>query len=229
MRRIAFFSDQALGESGAQHGDGLGFAAYAKILASAARETDGPFTIGVFGEWGTGKTSLRRLVQRELAPDPRVVTVWFNAWRFEREEHPIIPLVATIVKEIEYRSADNRPPSGAKGRLLRALRAVAYGFAAKSTVGIPGVASLEVSGSAKDIQQQSERLAPDPVPDRSLYYDAYSSVESVQLGDDLRIVVIIDDLDRCFPDKAVWLLESIKPVLAQQGFIFLSRCRTAGP
>jgi predicted KAP-like P-loop ATPase len=38
--------------------DGLGFNTYARVLAGAALGTAGPFPIGVFGEWGTGKTSL---------------------------------------------------------------------------------------------------------------------------------------------------------------------------
>jgi predicted KAP-like P-loop ATPase len=55
----------------------------------------------VFGEWGTGKTSLMRLIERMLVDNDDVVTVWFNAWRYEQEEHPIVPLVGTIVQALE--------------------------------------------------------------------------------------------------------------------------------
>ncbi len=57
---ISLLTDQAVGDDGAERVDGLGFNAYAEVLARAAVGTRGPFTIGVFGEWGTGKTSLMR-------------------------------------------------------------------------------------------------------------------------------------------------------------------------
>jgi len=58
MVNLNLLTDQALGEGTSESFDGLGFETYASVLADAARGNPGPFTIGVFGEWGTGKTSL---------------------------------------------------------------------------------------------------------------------------------------------------------------------------
>ena len=66
MEDFNLLSDQALGELNGTRKDGLGFETYAKVLARAAIGTQGPFTIGVFGEWGSGKTSLMRLVEQQL-------------------------------------------------------------------------------------------------------------------------------------------------------------------
>lgn len=218
---VRLISDQAIGESRTRRSDGLGFESYARVLAQAALDTPGPFTIGIFGEWGTGKTSLMRLIQSGLTAESNVITVWFNAWRYEKEEHPIVPLVGTIVRELEnYKYRSQRIASSVKS-LVRGLRAVAYGFSAKSTVKIPGFAEVEASFVAKDMIDRAERLTADPLLDRSLYYGAFNSLESVRLEDDLRVVILIDDLDRCFPDQAIRLLESIKLVLAQPGFIFV--------
>jgi hypothetical protein len=219
--KINLIADQAIGEAATRNNDGLGFETYARILAAAASDTRGPFTIGIFGEWGTGKTSLMRLIERQLSGNPNIVTVWFNAWRYEKEEHPVIPLVGTIVQALEkHKGLSQR--FGASGRqLIRSLRAIAYGFSAKSTVKVPGFAEVEASFVAKDMIDRNERLTPDPLLDRSLYFGAFNSLEDVKLRDSVRIVVLIDDLDRCFPDQAIRLLESIKLVLAQPGFIFV--------
>jgi KAP family P-loop domain len=219
--KLRLIADQAIGEAHARQSDGLGFGAYARVLAQAALDTRGPFTIGVFGEWGVGKTSLMHLIQTNLANEPNVVTVWFNAWRYEKEEHPIVPLVGTIVRELEGHEPHSQKIARSTNALVRALRAVAYGFSANSKVKIPGFAEVEASFVAKDMIDRRERLTPDPLLDRSLYYGAFNSLETVQLEDDLRVVVLIDDLDRCFPDQAIRLLESIKLVLAQPGFIFV--------
>ncbi len=218
---FSLIPDQAIGEAHTRNDDGLGFDTYSRILASAATNTRGPFTIGVFGEWGTGKTSLMRLIERRLADDPNVVTVWFNAWRYEQEEHPIIPLVGTIVQALEKHKGFAANFGAAGKRLVRSLRAIAYGFSAKSKVKVPGFAEVEASFVAKDMIERDERLTPDPLLDRSLYFGAFNSLDKTKLKDTLRVVVLIDDLDRCFPDQAIRLLESIKLVLAQPGFIFV--------
>ena len=216
--KLRLIADQAIGKD---QSDGLGFNAYARVLARAALDTPGPFTIGVFGEWGTGKTSLMSLIQSNLAEEPNVVTVWFNAWRYEKEEHPIVPLVGTIVRELETHKDFSQKLDDSGRKLIRALRAVAYGFSAKSTVKIPGFAEVEASFVAKDMIDREERLTPDPLLDRSLYFGAFNSLDTVHIEGDLRVVILIDDLDRCFPDQAIRLLESIKLVLAQRGFIFI--------
>ncbi|MEU4740462.1 P-loop NTPase fold protein [Actinosynnema sp. NPDC023658] len=218
---LRLIADQAIGEADRRDADGLGFDAYADVLAAAATDTRGPFTIGVFGEWGTGKTSLMRLVERRLDEDPGVVTVWFNAWRYEQEEHPIVPLVGTIVQALEKHKGLNQQFGQAGRRLVRSLRAIAYGFSAKSKVSVPGFAEFEASFVAKDMIERDNRLTPDPLLDRSLYFGAFTSLDEVKLRENVRVVVLIDDLDRCFPDQAIRLLESIKLVLAQPGFIFV--------
>jgi hypothetical protein len=79
-------SDQPLIEGKSIEWDGLGFKEYADALGHAAWATPGPFTFGIFGEWGVGKTSLMRLIENSLNTkhNEKVLTVWFNAWRYER-------------------------------------------------------------------------------------------------------------------------------------------------
>lgn len=218
--QLRLLTDQPLSEGTAKRADGLGFDVYADVLTAAALGTPGPFTIGIFGEWGNGKTSLMRLIQQRL-PSDDVVCVWFNAWQYEKEEHPIVPLVGTILQEIERNKAFRERLKDSGKALLRSLRAIAYGFSASAEVEIPGFAKLEAGFVMKDMIDRDAALTPDPLIERSLYYRAFESLSSAPLPDSARVVVLIDDLDRCFPDKAIQMLEGIKLVLSQHGFIFV--------
>ncbi|CAK8717003.1 MAG: KAP family P-loop domain-containing protein [Candidatus Electronema aureum] len=219
--QLVLLTDEALGEGNSTDLDGLGFSTYSKVLGDAAVGTPGPFTIGVFGEWGTGKTSLMRLIQSYLDEKENVVTVWFNAWRYEREEHPIVPLVATIIRELERNKTFTEKLAEGGKTLIRSLLAAASGFSVKSTIKLPVFAEVEASFVAKDMIERDEKLTSDPLLDRSLYYEAFERLSALSENKNFRIVIIIDDLDRCFPDLAISLLESIKLVLAQPGFIFI--------
>jgi len=221
--------------------DGLDLRAFASIVSGAAVGTRGPFTIGVFGGWGTGKTSVLRLAKTEIdgSTSKNVVTVWFNAWQYEHDQHPIVPLVASIVDQLQARLIASK--SGTErvseivqrgwSKLTNVLRAVIYGIEAKAKVAVPGLGDVEVGLAAKEMIDRYEDVsrAADPLVERTLYYNAFEVLRRSapnppegRVDENVgKIVVFIDDLDRCLPEKAVRLLESIKLVLTQKGFIFV--------
>ena len=216
------------------HTDELGLIPTAKVIAGAAIGTRGPFTIGVFGDWGHGKTSVLRQAKSLLdSRASELVTVWFNAWQFEREDHPIVPLAATIVQAVETKL--DKPKGLSKkskewlSNIGRGIRAIAYGFSAKTEVGVPGFGKVEAEFVAKEMIDRYEKLrAPDdPLIARTLYYNAFETLRQAAgsapadgEADGPKIVVFIDDLDRCLPPQGIKLLESIKLVLSQPGFVF---------
>ena len=58
--------------------DALDFTPYVETLVDVCKTASTPLTIGVFGTWGSGKTSLMKMVQKKL---PEGYTVaWFDAW-----------------------------------------------------------------------------------------------------------------------------------------------------
>lgn len=219
--KIILLNDQPIDGSESSREDGLGFSTYSDIIASTIKGTPGPFTIGIFGEWGTGKTSLLNLIKDKLTSDYNVIPVWFNAWMYEKEEHPLLPLIATIVKEIHKSNDFWRDMSERKESVLNALKSVAYGFSASTKLKVPGFAEIEAGFVAKDMIERNQIVSSDPLLDKSIYYNSFDRLSSIKLLKNRRIVIFIDDLDRCFPDKAIKLLESIKLVLFQKGFVFV--------
>ena len=149
---------------------------FADTVAAVSLGTEGPFTIGVFGGWGYGKTSLLRLSKDVVDRQGRknVTTVWFNAWQYDKEPRPIVPLVATIIQALQTDTA-GRPRAKIKqgaATLIRALRAVAYGFSAKTKINVPGLAEVDVDFIAREMIDRDEKLkgqSADPLLDQSRY------------------------------------------------------------
>ena len=59
-----------------------------------------PCTIGIFGDWGSGKSSLMRMVEESYQGDEEILTVKFNGWLFEGYEDAKSVLMGTILEEI---------------------------------------------------------------------------------------------------------------------------------
>ena len=114
--------------------DSLGYDAYAKTLwarieqalnrdAITGKLGDDPLVVGIFGEWGAGKSfllnairnlSIARLAEqkarREDDPgDMLTIPVWFQAWKYEHEEYLHVPLLLHVMNALK--DALREPPS----------------------------------------------------------------------------------------------------------------------
>lgn len=220
MNPTSLIPDQALGEYSNSREDELGFSVYADVLASTAIGTQGPFTIGVFGEWGTGKTSLLKLIEKRLTGKEMVIPVWFNAWRYERENDPLIPLLSTIILILKKQKTTNQKIKDEINKVSKALQSIVYGLTFKAEVQIPAIVKLGLDWDGEKTITKDRENKIDKIIDNSLDYQLFNRFDELK-NVDIKIVVIIDDLDRCLPDSAIKLLESIKLILNQAGYIFI--------
>ncbi|WP_421870169.1 KAP family P-loop NTPase fold protein [Marinoscillum sp.] len=182
-----------------------------------------PCTIGVYGDWGSGKSSLMRMVEESLNSDDEVLTIKFNGWLFEGYEDAKSVLMGTILEEIE----ENRTIQGkAKDLFVKMLKQVDYMKIAKSVLkhGISfataGPAGLAMSGFG-DVISAAQNIDPeDYIKDdnkekedtlrmsiRKFHKDFADLLQHLKIN---KLVVFIDDLDRCNTDTVIDTLEAIK-------------------
>src|SRR6266700_2951662 len=125
----------------------LRFDQIAHALATIVQTSPPRFAIGVFGGWGSGKSTLMDEIQRLLVGRGTIV-VQFNAWRYEREPHLIVPLLDTIRAGLAAWA--NRHGAGANAEKIRAIarrvgRVVRALVRATSVdIGVPGAVSISV-------------------------------------------------------------------------------------
>ena len=207
----------------------LDFNEYSGAIVRVIEQSYPKFSIGIYGEWGIGKTTLMRSIfnQLENNKDNSVVTVWFNAWRYEREEYfTLIPLLKTIELAL--------PPEyeGLKG----ALRGAAiFGW----KISKDAISSLVtdhfrkyIGGAAgKGLDAFTEKIIPelkkiDELESRTIDFEGQEKIQSEleklrKKNRKLKIVIFVDDLDRCSPEKILELFESTKVFLGMDGFIYV--------
>lgn len=209
--------------------DQLGFDRYVETLGEmiASKSFQTPFCIGIHGEWGSGKTSFMRQLEKRLqngGADPAIIPVWFNPWRYAKEEHLIIPFLRTIAAGLEDYDGRLEEKSPFKGKvkagidnLKLAARAIAYGATFKFS-------ALALSG--KDMIEREKKLRGGRVGELTeglsdIYYRIIDYLQKAVKDQGYRLVIFIDDLDRCLPEKAVELLEAIKLILDLEGYLFV--------
>ena len=114
------------GRAKADDGDWLGYGAYADALWGRVVRAldqdqggkplgDDPLVIGIFGEWGAGKSALLKLVNKRAEANlvgqiaaraddsgfSLTVPVWFQPWKYEHEEHLHVPMVVHVLNALK--------------------------------------------------------------------------------------------------------------------------------
>ncbi|MGP4734520.1 MULTISPECIES: KAP family P-loop NTPase fold protein [unclassified Psychrobacter] len=173
------------------------------------------------GKWGTGKTEfcfkLKNLIQAHNPNNYKVGYV--NAFQADHANEPLLTLIAEVASF--YDEKDEKRKNFVKNAVpyLRLISGIGLkaglGFAfGRYAADIPdalvdGVEEIK-DGSKSLIDQSLESMIKDQVEaekNLSTLRDALSDIASTN-----PIILLIDELDRCRPDFAVMMLETIKHV-----------------
>ncbi len=185
----------------------IGFESYATALADAIRGGNpAQFTIGIYGEWGSGKSSLLNAIAGQLEKyDSTVLTIRFDAWRYQTTSHIIIPLLHTIYNKIP--EFDDKALTDKVGT---ALTSIVKSLTVK-------VGPVSVSGSGLLARKPSDKAELD-----AEFAKPYADMRAITAAlSGRRIAVLIDDLDRCSSGSMVAVLEAINLVMDTPGFVFV--------
>ena len=199
----------------------LGFDPYAQGIVDMINGTNPRFSIGVYGEWGSGKTTLMELIRNKLEENKKeILTIWFNAWRYEREEQLAI---TALMKTIAYKMGEHDIYKEIKPIIIRSLTVITKGVLS----GIVG----KILGDKVADGFTKEKILPymdlfAEIDKDTIYFDGIHKIEQemnkiLKLYGSSRVVIFIDDLDRCSPKKALEVFESVKVFLDINGFVFI--------
>ena len=199
-------------------------------LTQVVTQAVGSFVLAVDGSWGSGKTTFLKMWQVKL-DDAGHLCLYLNAWKSDFVEDPLVAVVGELSIGIKESRPDNNNVNVTIEKVEKAGRLIVKRL-------IPTVVKLATYG-ALDIDIASEKLlsdlagetAQDLIKDYSkgksdidnFRKELSSLVTAIQKPDrdPVKIVIIIDELDRCRPTYAVQLLERIKHLFDVEGVAFI--------
>lgn len=227
--------------------DILFYEPYARIISDIAKNKEyNPLTIGVFGLWGAGKSTLLSLIDNKLKDEEKIICVTINAWMFETYDDAKTAIMEALLQELKEKAPSEKVRKNL-GNLIKSVDWFKLGTKAVSKIA-PLVASvvsgnplpmlLNVTGSAEEIGNTVKNAADSIQSLKDEYWKDYGSVTdnsavntirkfrkefSASLEDDgiENVVIMIDDLDRCSPERIIEILEVIKLFLAVERTTFI--------
>lgn len=215
------------GEEGSDH---LGMRRYAQALARFVVHCETPMTIGIQGEWGSGKTSLMNMVTRlvEREDKEHIFTHWFQTWQYGavgNDDTLGFHLMSDLVESIT-RAAPKE--DGVVVRTSSRLRKALSVLARSAVVGGAGALSmglLDGKTLVSEMSPEAPRLTQSGSSQldqiRSSFQELVNHLVEKQGG---RFVIFVDDLDRIVPGRAVLLLEILKNFMDVENCVFVVAC-----
>lgn len=225
--------------------------AFVRTLAEQVASCTPPQVFGVHGEWGAGKTSVLRQLQRHLSdpvltgkdlkraqdaavatgrPEPShyaqsTFTVWFEAWRYQHEAMPLIALLQEMRRQFGLAV---KVKDAVKTGSLMALKTLSGAF--DTVAGLVGAESFKLLNPGNIIKAAESVDAAHfraQLPTDTVREFLEAAIDELLVGlrrvpsQNPRLVIFIDDLDRCSSDAAYRLLEGLKIHLNLPNCVFV--------
>ena len=172
-----------------------------------------PFAISADGLWGTGKTTIMKLLQKKLKDD--YPTFWFNPWEYRNTESVVLAFLKSLAEKHKD-LFDELPDKGE--RLLQVLLKSGMD-AALDILTMKTVSLKDVEGylsEAEKAQKNSFQEFSDSVQSLKKEFKELIAAINRKYSDN-PIIIFFDDLDRCLPEDAIQLLEALKNLFVAEG------------
>lgn len=170
--------------------DALGRAPVARRIANqlASVPTNHSIVFGLYGPWGSGKTSLLNMVCEELenVSNPPII-VRFNPWNYPSSENLVTPFLA-LLSECIQNEAYNTIPAKTARKLAKTIKRYSNVLASAAKAFDWSLETKVVSAVLRIIGRENRTfVSPANLKNR---------LSKLLIDTNSRVVVIIDDLDR---------------------------------
>lgn len=189
-----------------------------------------PASIGVYGDWGSGKSSLMHMCKKKLEDkDKKIKCLIFNGWLFENYEDAKTAMLGTILDEIGKKK---RLSTKAKETLSGLYKSVDKLKLAKNVTKMGmdffltgGIGSI-TNTTLNKIKNEIGGVQPE-IDIEKIYDSVKDELDNKEFREDIRsfqsnfeklldeskisrLVIFVDELDRCRPDTILDTLEAMK-------------------
>lgn len=215
---------------------------FASDLISMVKSLPTPFSFGLDADWGAGKTFFIENILLPLAKEEKLPCLVYDAFEHEKEDDVFLSLMTSILEQSQLLAKNPTDKSAIQDTIQKTAKvATAVGgillnagtrFLLKQGLEDITEKFTDSSPSLESFSDVLEKEVAKFLQDRLKGGQSYKAIKSEfqtsikELACNLseehgKIMVIIDELDRCSPNHALRVLEATHHLLNTEGLIFM--------
>lgn len=177
-----------------------------------------PIVFGIHGKWGVGKSTFMRLIKNNLDQTENFFTIEINPWEFGSDQNFISVFLAKLYEQTKDEICNEEV--GIEDPFTKFFKSIFKPL--KLSAGI-GIIKGEYDFSKLSFENQ-KNIIEDFISENFSMKKLIHDILNAEIFINKKIIVLIDDLDRCQPNKVIEVIESIKLVLDSQNCVFFLGC-----
>lgn len=191
--------------------------------------------ISIDADWGYGKTTFMKYLENKLTENDFIV-LNFNAWINDYEKDPLSIFIKELMPQIIKANKEDFNEIKQYTDKIKTFLSVANNVIALTTRAFPQIPELDIVNFIEKIKKDKEKILSsdsetikisiEETGTKKLQNDFIEALKSITPESNKKIIILIDELDRCRPNFAIELLERIKHFFDLDQYLFiLTICR----
>ncbi|HDR8128087.1 TPA: hypothetical protein QC448_003176 [Bacillus cereus] len=178
-----------------------------------------PYAISINGSWGSGKSTMLNFIEEKLNTGLCKV-VRFNPWMINTKEELILYLFEEIYDCIDKGHTKAKEKFKSYALKISSPLARLATIAVSMGQGVPAPVATPVANGVGDmVKETGEAIFNKPLSKRKK--DLIDELETMFIENGQKIIVMIDEVDRLFPDEIINIFQLIKSTLDLPGLFFV--------
>jgi|TARA_B110000093_G_C12958095_1_gene405842 hypothetical protein len=194
---------------------------YSLALSNFIIRSDTPITVGLQGEWGTGKTSLMSLLLEDFN-EKNIACSWVNTWEYSlfRNANETTPGVLRGMLEKLKESCKSRGIWTLKDDTEEKFKSAARFLGGLANQIVAKQTGIDVKGAAA-VGGSNQKSSAEVAEIKALIADLIKDLITDPKNPIEKVVFFVDDLDRIPPGDAVEVLEALKNIFDIPNCVFI--------
>jgi len=197
------------------------FANKAQKIIQGYSNNPEPLTIGIYGKWGSGKSSLLNLIERNIEvfhkekDDKPYIKFHYNPWLYQTKDEMLFDFFDTLSRKLNYIQNDNLKKAG---KLIKKYSRYLKSVKLSASGGIPKLFNAGVTIEPYEILQ---KIGEDLEGEEKSLNELKDDIDNTLSNSDKKIIIFIDDVDRLDKDEIFTLFKLIKINADFKNLIFI--------
>lgn len=168
---------------------------------------DNGLFLSINGGYGSGKTTTMRFIEDELKFKDNYIVVNYNTWLNNIYNDPLMPILYNIVQSLKEKCSKDKleaVKNSAKNIFIFLAKFGKNIFQNKTGIEIPKI-------------EEKENFFNEMIAFEEAIKNFKDLIVKI-IGTDKKIILLVDEIDRCLPDYSIQILEKIHHLFNIKGF-----------